>query len=147
MNVKKNKHKPNLLNKLRGNAHKHLSNIASDLGKPITTVFEAEKELRRRGIITRYYSQINFESVGFPIRAAFLLNIKSKSFEKTIVKLEKNINVNTLQILKGKNNLFVEAIFKNVQQFLNFSEKIRAEEVHYLTAELKTEGAVIKQIV
>lgn len=132
-----------LLNRLRSNACQHLSRLARQLKRPITTVFEAEKKLRQQKIITRYYSPVDFEKAGFPIRAAFLINAEARELGETIEKLNKSIHVNTMQILDGDSNLFVEAIFKNMRQFLSFNEKLDAK-IYYITEELKTEGAEIK---
>ena len=132
-----------LLNALRGNARQPVSAISLKLKRPLTTVFEAEKRLRQEKIITGYCSSIDFEKAGFPIRAAFLIRAEDESPGETISSLCKSIHVNTLQTLGRGSNLFAEAVFKNMRQFLSFNEKLDAK-VYYITEELKTEGAVIK---
>ncbi len=128
---------------MRKNSHEHLSEISRKLKRPQTTVFEAEKKLIRKEIITRYYTSIDFETAGFSIRTGFMMDSEEKKIDNLLEKLSKNIHVNNLQILNGSANLFVEAIFKNIRQFLKFNEQLKGtKNVFYITEELKTEGVL-----
>ncbi len=141
---KERKLEPRLLKALRNDSSASISKIARKLKEPITTVFEAEKKLRRKGVITRYYPALDFEKAGFPIRAQFFIGVDRKKLQETAEMLMKDRSVNNLQILEGSCNLFAEAVFARMGQFLRFSEKIDGlKNVFYVVEEAKTESAAV----
>ncbi len=118
--------------------------MARKLKEPVTTVFEAEKKLRKKGVITRYYPALDFEKAGFPIRVQFLIGVDRKKLQETAEMLMKDGSVNNLQILEGSCNLFAEAVFARMGQFLSFSEKLggaKEKTAFYVLEEAKTEAA------
>lgn len=135
-----------VLRELRRDSSASISSIARKLKAPMTTVFEAERKLKREGILTRYLAALNFENAGFPIRACFLMKIEDEKLKETAGMLMASKNVNTLQVLEGSCNLFAEAVFRTIGQFLAFSEKLdKADKksVYYVLEEAKTEAAAV----
>ncbi len=133
-----------LLKELRKNSSRSMSLIARKLREPVTTVFEADRKLRRKGIITRYYSAIDFEKAGFPIRAQFFIDVDVEKLQETAEMLMADNRVNNLQILDGGCNIFAEAVFARMGQFLSFSEKlgcVKKKTAFYVVEEAKTEAA------
>ena len=125
-----------------GNASEKISRIAAEIDRPVTTVFEEEKRLRRCGIIVRYCSSLDFEKLGFPIRACFFLK-PEKRFTENQASLTRNNHVNNLQILEGS-VLFLEVIFRRMEPFLHFMGQLPDKRlVYYMAEELKTESAFL----
>ena len=133
-----------LINSLREDASRKISRIAAELNRPVTTVFEKERSLRRRGIIKRYYSSLDFEKLGFPIRACFFIDA-DKKFQATAESLMRNSHVNNVQVLKGS-KLFVEVVFSRIGPFLEFMKRLPAGySVCYVIDEVATERAAIPE--
>ena len=131
-----------LLNALRSDASKKISRIAAEIKRPVTTVFEEERRLRRHGVITRYYSSVDFEKTGFTIRACFFLGA-GEELQKTAESLMRNRHSNNVQVLKGS-GLFVEAMFGRIEHFLGFIKELPAERsIYYVIDEIATESAVL----
>lgn len=133
-----------LLNELRKDSSRSISRIARKLKEPVTTVFEAEKKLRKKGIITRYCSALDFEKAGFPIRAQFFIDVDREKLQETAEMLMADNSVNNLQLLEGSCSIFAEAVFVRMGQFLSFSEKlgcVKKKTVFYVIEEVKTEAA------
>ena len=133
-----------LINCLRRDASRKLSRIAAEINRPVTTVFEEEKRLRRTGVIMRYYSSVDFEKTGFAIRACFFIKAE-RNFGEIAERLMRSRHTNNLQVLKGS-GLFVEAVFRRMEHFLEFMEKLPSDgSVHYVIEELATENAVLPE--
>ncbi len=134
-----------VLRELRKDSSASMSRIARKLRAPLTTVFEAERKLKREGIITRYFAALNFENAGFPIKACFLIRIEDEKLKETAEMLMANRNVNTLQVLEGSPNLLAEVVFRTIGQFVSFSKKLDKAEtsVYYVLEEAKTEAAAV----
>ena len=124
-----------LLNELRKNSNTRIVGIAGKIKEPVTTVFEAEKKLRKEKVIVRYLSVLNYEKLGFSIRAVYMVNARHKT------RLMENLYVNNLQLLEG-NYLFCDAIFSTMQQLITFEEEIKAKRMFIISVP-KIEAAKI----
>ncbi len=136
-----------LLKELRKDSSRSISRLARKLRAPITTVFEAEKKLRKKGMIIKYYSALDFEKAGFPIRAQFFIDVDSGKLKGITEMLMADDSVNNIQLLQCGCNIFVEAVFERIGQFFSFSEKLDGikKKAFYVIEEAKTESAAVFQ--
>ncbi len=135
-----------LIKELRRDSSRSISEISRKLNSPITTVFEAERKLRKTGTVKRYYSSLDFEKAGFAIRAFFLMKVDDKKLEETAKTLMEDNSVNNLQVLEGGCNLLAEAVFRKISQFFSLSERlseVREKKAYFIIEEMKTEAATL----
>lgn len=66
-----------IINILKENARKKISEIANELSLPITTVHNRIKKIEREGLIKKYVAIPDYSKLGKSITAFVLVNIKS----------------------------------------------------------------------
>lgn len=127
-----------LLSALRKNSRMPIAGIAKIIGVPLTTAFEAEKQLRRTGIIKRYYPSFRFEQLGFGIRMLLVLEGENTA------ELVKDPFLNNLQKISGK-RLLAEFIFCKMAQVLEAEERFSGRIIssYYIFEQCKEENAQI----
>ncbi len=132
-----------VLIELRKESRSSITRIAERLDKPITTIFEAEKRLRKGKIITRYVSMFDFEKANHGVRTIFLL--------KNSTLLEKNLagelKLNNLLRIQGE-FLIADVVFRNLQQLTEFEEMYSESiiSLHHVIRVHKEEAAEIPPI-
>jgi len=110
-----------ILQELRKNARRSLTEISYITDIPLSSVFKKVHKLEK-GLIKRYISFVDFASLGFSIRINLVL--KSKEREPLRKFLLDHPNVNSLYRISQNFDFLVETIFPNMLEFENFLEEI-----------------------
>ncbi|MFH1590209.1 MAG: winged helix-turn-helix transcriptional regulator, partial [archaeon] len=84
-----------ILIELRKNARKSFAEIARQQEIPVTTVFEIHQKLQEK--IIKHTTLVDFEKIGFPIRALIAVNNNKKTLEW----LKNREEVNNLHLSKN----------------------------------------------
>ena len=118
-----------------------ITDIAAKLGKPLTTVFDAERQLRSEKLAQRYCAMLNFEKLGISLRTVFVLK-RSRAIEHFLLG---SPFLNNLQLLKN-GMLLAEAAFRDMRQLTRLEERISPSVIasYPIVEELKIEGARLK---
>ncbi|MCG2718649.1 MAG: Lrp/AsnC family transcriptional regulator [Nanoarchaeota archaeon] len=110
-----------VLDELRKNARKSLTNISNNTRIPLSTVFKKVVKLEKN-LINKYVSLIDFNKIGSGIRIHLV--IKSKDRKDLHDFLIEHPNVNSLYRISQNFDFLVETIFPNMLEFENFMEDI-----------------------
>jgi len=133
-----------LLSCLRQNSRETLTNISKKTHIPISTIFDKLKEYEK-SFIDKHTTLIDFKKLGYDIRIHIMLKIERdqrQEFEKFIVK---SASVNNVYRINNGFDYFIEGIFKNIDDFQRFADKIEnygIKEIteHFVIDELKREN-------
>lgn len=131
-----------VLNCLRSNAREKITSISRKLKTPVSTTFDCIKRLERECII-RYSVLCDFSKIGFFVRMALIVKANEKS-DRTIEALLNKGNVNCVSTIKGDDQYFVEAYFRDLaeaedfREFLQENNFVVLNEIHIIK-ELKKE--------
>jgi DNA-binding Lrp family transcriptional regulator len=117
-----------LLASFRSNARKTLTHVSKDLGLPISTVFEKLKRYER-WFIKRYTALLDFQRLGYAMRAHVLIKTGRESREELKGFLMGHENVNTLCRVSNGYDFVLEGIFKNMQEFHEFNTQMERFEM------------------
>src|SRR3990167_6471004 len=128
-----------LLKQFRVNARMKLTSMSRKTGIPVTSIFD------KIGIIKKYTILLDYELIGFEIKAILIIKINKK--QKTDLKefLSHHHSVNSLYRINNGFDFILEVIFKNMKIMDDFLEKIEKNfdilklEIHYILEELKRE--------
>jgi Lrp/AsnC family transcriptional regulator for asnA, asnC and gidA len=116
-----------LLNELRTNCRRSLTEIGKIIGMPLSTVFKAVDELCKGLIITKHACLVDFAKLCFPYRAGIFIEANRKDGLKNF--LAEHPNLNTLLRLSGDYDFYAEFIFKDMTDFEDFADKLRGLEM------------------
>ena len=134
-----------LLKQFRVNARMKLTSMSRKTGIPVTSIFDKITNLDKIGIIKKYTILLDYELIGFEIKAILIIKINKK--QKTDLKefLSHHHSVNSLYRINNGFDFILEVIFKNMKIMDDFLEKIEKNfdilklEIHYILEELKRE--------
>ena len=109
---------------LRKNCREHMTFLAEELGMATSTFFEKSKKAGK--LITRYYSEVDFEKLGFPIHAFAIVERDNCIIESPAV--------NNAYLLADK-RVLVEVLFKRlsdcplpIDKMFFAEEKVKSED-------------------
>jgi len=110
-----------ILQELRKNARKSLTDIGNETNTPLSTVFKKVIKLEKN-LIQKYVTLIDFNATGNGIR----INLTLKSKDKVALKehLMSHPNVNSLYRISQNFDFLVETIFPSMLKFEDFIESI-----------------------
>ncbi len=133
-----------ILCNLRRNARETLTKISKKTNIPVSTIFEKLKAYRNEGLV-RYTTIINFNKLGFDIKANVMIRVPKEKRKETKEYLIKHQNINSvLKINNGFDFLF-ECIFTSIKELEDFLEmleerfNIEEKQVYYVVEEIKKE--------
>ena len=131
-----------LLKILRDNSRKSLSKISKETDIPISTLFELLKRLEQK-CIHKHVSLVNFSHLGYNVKMNFALKVNNKEGLRKLLKTHKNVN--TLSTVLSEYDFFVETIFKDLKEMMDFKESIErfgiiTSDEFFVVDELKKEG-------
>ena len=131
-----------LIQQLRKNARIPLSSISKLSGTPISTLHDRLK-LTEKNYITKYTSLINYQKLGYSLRAKIL--ICSNAIEKWKEFIKLNNNINSAYNLQGDYDFLIECIFKDVSEFNNFMNDLSlmpvlSKQVYFINEDIKKEA-------
>ena len=131
-----------LLQHLRQNSRKSLTEISKETKIPVSTLFDALKRLES-GTIIKHVSLLNFPNLGYGLRVSFAIGTKQKNNVKKF--LLHNPNVNSLYSLINGYEFLAECVFKDFKEVIDFKnalEELQATDMQeiFIVEELKREG-------
>ena len=109
-----------IINELRANGIRPLNKVAETLGMPVTT---AHSKLDRVRDKFRGTLLLDFEKLGYPERAIFVMVLKNvKDREKAAEYLSNTNCINSLYITNNKTDFVFDAVFRNAFLCRSFVE-------------------------
>ena len=106
---------------LRNDARISLADISRNTGIPISTVFDKLNKFENN-IIDKHVSLLNFNELGYALKVNFIIKCKDRDKIKNFLVEQKSVN-NLYRINNGS-DFFVEAVFKDMNEMEEFSEKL-----------------------
>ncbi len=141
MNTMKEK-EVELLRHLRQNSRKPLSKISKETSIPTSTLFELLKKLENT-VITKHTSLIDYSKLGYNLKINFAIKTQQKQQLKQFLMTHKNVN--SLFSSINDHDFYVECIFKDLMQVIEFREQLEQYNVKdiqetHIVEEIKKEG-------
>lgn len=131
-----------IINLLRDNSRMTLTDISTTVGMPITTLHEKIKRYCSDGVMRRHVSIIDFDKVGYPIKAIFVFQGPKKDLDLFL----KSRNVNNLY--RTDKGFIVEFIFNDLFSYMQHKDELELcgneFEEHFIVEEIKKERANIE---
>jgi DNA-binding Lrp family transcriptional regulator len=112
-----------IIKELRKNSRMHLKEIGKRIDMPLASVFERMKKIKN--LIIKNTTILNYNQLFFPITIVFGLRINEYLKEDLYYFLKNSNNVNNFYRTSGVYNVLVEAIFVNLKQANDFSDKLK----------------------
>jgi len=112
-----------ILDILKKNARTPLKEISRELNLPITTVYYRLKRLEKEGIIDSYTIKINYEKLGYKVRAFILIKydpLSGISQKDLLKKLKSFENVEEAFIITGEYDILLKIISKDIEALSTF---------------------------
>ena len=134
-----------LILQLRQNSREKLTLISKRTNIPISTLFDALRQLQEK-VITKHTILINFHELGYHTQAQVFLKIGKADVEKAKNYLSSHHDVNSIYKVNNGWDFLVETVHKNNKELDKFLEliiqkyNIEKHEIHYLIDEIKKEG-------
>ena len=131
-----------ILGELRKNSRQTLAEISRRTSISISTVYDRIK-FHEDQLIKKHTSLVNFQMLGFSIRASILVAVKEKHKLRSFIKEHPNIN-SAFEINNGY-NFILDCVFSNLSECRNFVDSfdqfvVEKKEVHYIIDEIKSES-------
>ena len=135
-----------ILKELRKNSRNSLAHISRKINIPISTIFDKLNNLEK-SMIYKHVTLLDFASLGYGIRAYYILKAKKKAKLKDF--LMNHPNVNTVHRTNNGTDFFIEAIFKDMRQRHEFAEKLHdfgmiSMGEHFISEEVVKENFLTK---
>ncbi len=136
-----------IIDELREDARRTFSSIGRTHEMPSSTVFNRYNRLVEKGVIKKHTSLLDFEKLGWALRAWFFINTEDK--EETEFFLKDSEFVNNVFLIDTY-DYCVEAIFRNKKEMEEFKKDIDSYSVgefrfHEVTKVLEQEKTKMKQ--
>jgi DNA-binding Lrp family transcriptional regulator len=134
-----------LLAHLRENSRAHLKEIARKTRIPVSTLHDRIKA-KAGDAILRNSCLLNFEVLGFSVKAHVMFKINKTDKENVRKYLLKSLNVNNMYKINNGYDFIVEFVFKTVSDMENYLEevdqkfRIKNKDVHYIIEDIKRES-------
>lgn len=133
-----------ILCELRKDARQPLSNISRATGIPASTIYDRMK-LHEGGLIRKHASIVDFQRLGYNIRAGIMVSVDEK--EKFIDYLKKHRCVNSVFRTEGKYDFFIDCIFSQMTDFQDMIGEMdefgmKQKLAHFITDEIEREKFV-----
>ncbi len=111
-----------IIRSLSGNARKPYKTIAQELDVSDATVRKRIKKMLEEGIIKQFNLLLDYHKLGRIIKAFIGLRINPKFLRQIVEHLKENPDVQVLYRTTGNVDLFVEVIFKDMEELNSFLE-------------------------
>ncbi len=129
-----------ILSELRKNSRKSVKEISNKTKIANSTVIDKLNNLKKKKIIKKHTSLVDFSLLGYPIKVNFLIKCK-ENLEKKILD---NKHINSIYKIRGEFDFLIQGIFKDMNELANFSDEldklnIEKKEEHHIVEDLKVE--------
>ena len=111
-----------IIRSLSGNARKPYKTIAQELSVSDATVRKRVRKMLDEGIIKEFNVLIDYHALGRIIKAFIGLRVNPSKIKDIVKSLESNPDVQVLYRTTGDVDLFVEVIFKDMEDLNTFLE-------------------------
>lgn len=134
-----------LLCHLRNNARTPLTILSRRTKIPVSTLYDRIKLNEKKNIIKKHTTLLNFDKIGFPVRAVLEFDIEHAEIETFCTFLSKHQNVNNAYRINNKYNYLVEGVFEDIKStddFLNEVEQkfnVKNKELHFIIDDITIE--------
>jgi Lrp/AsnC family transcriptional regulator for asnA, asnC and gidA len=112
-----------IIRSLSQNARKPYSTIAEELEVNDATVRKRVNRLVEEGIIKQFNLLLDYHRIGRIVKAFIGLRVNANKLMNVVGHLEGNSDVQVLYRTTGNVDLFVEVIFKDMEELKQFLEK------------------------
>jgi len=112
-----------IIRSLSQNARKPYSAIANELDVSDATVRKRINRLVEEGIIKQFNLLLDYHRIGRIVKAFIGLRVNANKLMNVVGHLEGNPDVQVLYRTTGNVDLFVEVIFKDMEELKQFLEK------------------------
>jgi Lrp/AsnC family transcriptional regulator for asnA, asnC and gidA len=112
-----------IIRSLSQNARKPFSTIANELEVSDATVRKRVNRLVDEGIIKQFNLLLDYHRIGRIVKAFIGLRVNANKLMNVVGHLEGNPDVQVLYRTTGNVDLFVEVIFKDMEELKQFLEK------------------------
>ena len=116
-----------LVNELRKNSRRSLTEISHNADMPLSTVFKAVNRVYKGQVITKNICLIDFAQLGFPYKLGIFLTTGKKEELKKF--LTEHPHINTLLRLSGDYDFYAELIFKDMAGLQDFADELKELEI------------------
>lgn len=133
-----------IISHLRKNTREKLTSLSRKTHVPVSTIFENLKNDFDKYIV-KHTCILDFNKIGFNIKANLLLKFKAENKKEGIDYISKNLYVNSLAKVNNGYDLIAEVICKDMASLEEFIEqlelntKIKKKEVFYVMEDIKRE--------
>ena len=133
-----------VLSKFRENSRASLTRLSKETKIPVSTIHDKIKDYKKKKVIDRHTTLLNFKKMGYDIRVNMLLTVDKTQREKLKEFLQKKPKVNTLYRINNGYDFMVDLVLKNItelDQFTNELENFNIKERKdlFIMEELKKE--------
>ena len=141
-----NKKEVKVLIDIRQDSRQSISELSRKTDIPSATLRDVLRRLKKRGIIDRHASLIDFKNLGFNIRTIIFL--KSENKHNLLDFILSNKNVNSVQRITHGYDYLIETLFENLTDYVNFKEILHEFSIvklkeHHILEDIKKELATI----
>ncbi len=131
-----------LIEHLRKNSRKSLAKISKETNIPISTLFDTLKKLES-SVIKKHVSLLDFEKLGYSMKVNF--SLKSQQKQELKKHLMQHPNINSIFSLINGYDFYVECIFRDLKQVIEFKEQLEKFNIEkleetFIIEEVKKEG-------
>ncbi|MCA9459629.1 MAG: hypothetical protein KC550_03710 [Nanoarchaeota archaeon] len=123
MDIKLNNKEKILVLGLRKEGKNNVLSIANQNKIPKSTMFDLYRKLKKYKIINESVL-LDFEKIGYPIKAFFILKVSIKEKIKLRLYLKNSSYVNSLYMLGNGQDYLVEGIFRNFKEVHEFEQEL-----------------------
>ncbi|MGB9748921.1 MAG: Lrp/AsnC family transcriptional regulator [Candidatus Woesearchaeota archaeon] len=133
-----------IITELRRNARETLTRLSRKTRIPISTIFDRLK-LQEGELIKKHCALIDFQKIGFSIRANILIKVPVEQRNRLVEHLQKELHINTVLRINNGYDFLVEALFRTLKEAEGFVNKLEEEykiedkKVFYVIDEIKRE--------
>ncbi|MBT4541291.1 Lrp/AsnC family transcriptional regulator [Candidatus Woesearchaeota archaeon] len=130
-----------ILSELRKDSRQTLAEISRRTNISISTIYDRIK-FHEKELIKKHTSIVNFELLGYSLRANILISTRNKQGLKEYLK--EHPNINSAFEINGGYDFLVDCVFANMSEcrdFLDSFDKFDVEkkQVHYIIDDFKVE--------
>ena len=113
-----------ILEYLKYNSRISFRELATKLGKPVSTIYDRVKRLEKLGVIRGYSTSIDYRKLGYQIKALILVNAVGKELVNVERMIAENPNVQAVYDITGEYDIAVIAAFKTIEELDSFVKNL-----------------------
>ena len=125
-----------VIKELRRNSRTSFTELGRVVDTPVSTIVKVIEKFRKKAVIKRYASLVDFAVLGFPLKSVFLIKTNQKGRVKEFLMNQDSLN--TLYRLSGDYDFYAEHLFSDMASHTDFVDGLMELDVikvstHFLT--------------